>query len=347
MELPTRCAYPTMGGRSTYTVLGFTGYLVASILGAVLASLWGLDLVARLITFFAPPLAFLAVVYSAKRFVGYERIVFYQTSIAGVVVTAIAAAIAGEPVARCVDIATVGIGTFLVFGRIGCFSVACCHGKLGPFGVRYGQAHVKIGFWKRWAGRTLWPVQLAESFASLALVVLGLVIGWDEPGTPALIYIASYSVIRFLLELLRGDSARPHRWGLSEAQVTAPLTAIACVIWRPSILTGLPAALLVGLAIALVVRRTARELWMPAHLHAIDKCCTTLLRDPSARVETPLGLAVSQHQLPDGRRDWVMSSTHPHWSPVVARKVAASLFTQSEVVEGRLAGVIHVITREG
>jgi hypothetical protein len=44
---------------------------------------------------------------------------------------------------------------------------------------------------------------------------------------PALIYIVGYAPVRFALELVRGDWARPHRWGLSEAQWAAPATAIA------------------------------------------------------------------------------------------------------------------------
>ena len=47
--LPTRCAPPTIRGISTYTVLGFTGYGVASIACSILAWLWDLPILDRAI----------------------------------------------------------------------------------------------------------------------------------------------------------------------------------------------------------------------------------------------------------------------------------------------------------
>jgi len=344
LDVPTSCAHPTVRGTSTYTVMGFAGYAIGNVVGAVLASLWGLTLVARLITFLVPPLAFLAVVYLVRRIVRKERIVFYQTTIPGVVAVALAAVLAGAPAARCVDITVIGMGIFLVFGRIGCFSVACCHGRPARHGIVYGAAHVKLGFWARWSGRRLWPVQLVESAASLGLVVAALALGWDAPGAPALIYITGYAVVRFTLENFRGDTARPYKLGLSEAQWTALATALACLIWRPGAFTAAITGVLALGSTAIVALRTRRELWSPPHLRAIDTSCAQVLREPAARVETPLGVAISCHGLPDGRTDWVLSSTHPAWSAPTARRVAEALWRHPEVVEGRLAGVIHVIT---
>ncbi|HEX7702238.1 MAG TPA: prolipoprotein diacylglyceryl transferase family protein [Kofleriaceae bacterium] len=342
-ELPTSCAHPTVRGISTYTVFGFVGYGVANIVGAILSYAWQLSLSDRLITFLLPPLSFLAVVYLARRIVRKERIVFYQTTIAGVATVAIASAITGGQLARCVDITVVGIGIFLVFGRIGCFSVACCHGRPARFGIVYGADHVKLGFWSRWSGRRLWPVQLVESAASLALVVAALVFGWTDPGRPALIYAVGYGLVRFALENVRGDSARPQVLGVSEAQWTTVATLIACALWRPGILTAVPAALVVVAALALIARRRNRELWSAPHLRAIDTSCALALRD-GAPANTPLGLAISCHGLADGRLDWVLSSTHAAWSTPTARRVAGALWPRFELVEGRLAGVIHVIT---
>lgn len=60
----TRCARPHVTARriSTYTVLGFTGYVIANAIGVVLASHWDLSLGERLVAFFAPPVAFIVVV---------------------------------------------------------------------------------------------------------------------------------------------------------------------------------------------------------------------------------------------------------------------------------------------
>jgi hypothetical protein len=54
---------------------------------------------------------------------------------------------------------------------------------------------------------------------------------------------------------------------------------------------------------------------------------------------------VSCHALPDGRNDWVMSSTHPAWSEAEAHRIAGLLWDAHEVVAGRTAGVLHVLAR--
>ncbi len=342
--LPTRCAEPSIGGRSTYTVLGFAGYGVANIASAVLMWAWQLSVTERLLATLLPPIAFLAIVTVARRIVGHERIVFYQTAAGGVAAVASAGALAGAHVARLVDVATLGIGIFLVFGRIGCFAVACCHGRPAKHGIIYGPAHVRVGFWQRWAGRTLWPVQLVESAASLVFVVVALVAGWHSPGTPALVYIVAYGVVRFALELVRGDAARPHALGLSEAQWTAPLTLAACAVWRPCLATIAAALIMIVADVVLALRHHQRELWQPPHLRELDRLCIELLAAGSdERRETSLGVAVSCHLLPDGRTDWVLSSEHPAWSPAIARRIADALWSSHELVPGRLPGVAHVI----
>jgi hypothetical protein len=330
------------GRVSTYTVLGFAGYAVASGLASALFVAWNLALADRIIGAFVPPLAFLVVVAVNRAILGRERIVFYQTAVAGVVGVAVAAAVAGDCTGRLIDVATIGIGTFLVFGRIGCFAVACCHGRPAQFGVVYGPAHVRVGLSARWSGRPLWPTQLIESGASLVLVIAGLNLGWDEPGLPATVYIAGYAVIRFLLELCRGDGERPHRLGASEAQWTAPGTAITVAIWRPGVMTiGIAAGLAVALAIVVAVRRR-RELTLPPHLHEVDRACAKA-QVRRERFETSLGLAISCHAAPDGRIDWVLSATHPAWSVDVARQLGGALWPDGEFILGRTPGVVHVM----
>jgi len=339
----TRCAEPRIRKTSTYTVLGFAGYGVGSLLAAALFVAWQLPLVDRLIAAFAPPLAFLAVVWLVRAITGAERIVFYQIFVTGVLAAGLVDLALGSQPARVVDIATLGIGAFLVLGRLGCFAVACCHGRPARYGVVYGAAHVDLGFWARWRGRRLWPTQLVESVASLALVLAGLALGWDQPGRPAVIYIVGYALIRFALELVRGDVARPHRHGLSEAQWVATASAAACAIWQPGGAT-LGAALALGLATSiLVARRHARALLALPHLHELDRCCRAATQ---ARAETSLGVRVSRHDLPDGRVDWVLSSERPGWSPAAARRLAGLLWARHELVAGRLPGVLHVIVDE-
>jgi hypothetical protein len=338
----TRCAEPVIRKTSTYTVLGFAGYGAASLVAAALFVAWELPLVDRLIAAFAPPLAFLGVVRTARAIVGVERIVFYQVAATGVLAAGLLALAVGSRPARVVDVATLGIGAFLVLGRLGCFAVACCHGRPARFGVVYGPAHVAVGFWGRWSGRRLWPTQLVESAASLALVVAGLGAGWDRPGLPALIYIVGYALLRSALELVRGDAARPYRHGISEAQWTAPATVIACAIWQPGWATiGAAAALAIGVAV-LAARARRRELFAPPHLRELDRACAAAARS-SERAETSLGVAISRHELPDGRIDWVLSSSHPRWSMEAARRLAGLMWPRYELVEGRIPGVAHVV----
>ena len=70
----SRCATPKIGPRkwSTYTVLGFVGYGVASAVSAVLASAWDFTISMRLVSMIAPPLAFIVVVTVATAIKGRE-----------------------------------------------------------------------------------------------------------------------------------------------------------------------------------------------------------------------------------------------------------------------------------
>jgi prolipoprotein diacylglyceryltransferase len=320
-------------------VLGFFGFAVANVLGIVLAQVWGLDLRDRLVTFLLPPLAFIVVVFAARLILREERIVFYQVASAAVGSVALVGLIAGAHVTQCLDIAVAGVGTFLVFGRLGCHSVACCHGRPARFGVVYGPAHVDVGFWSRWSGRRLWPVQLVEACVTGALVVTALVVGWATPGLPTLIYAVGYSVARFLLETRRGDAARPHAFGLSEAQLSSLITLAVCAVWRPGIATISALALVAPSAAWIAMSRKRCELAAPSHLRELDRLCVG-----ASGGESTLGLMVSCHQLPDGRSDWVLSSTHPAWSEATANRIAALLWPRHELVAGRTPGVIHVLT---
>ena len=339
----TRCARPHLTARriSTYTILGFLGYALANVVGSVLASAWDLTLGERLIALFAPGVAFIVVVTIASAIAGMERIVFYQCTLAALGSVLVLGLITGARVERLLDIVTIGIGVFLVFGRLGCFSVGCCHGTLGR-GITYGPAHVAIGFWPRWQGRPLWPVQAIEAAASAALVVLALL--WsDTPGTAALVYLDGYALVRFTLELARGDSMRPYVRGLSEAQWLAVGCAVVCAAWRPNPVTLAVAALLVAATAVLVVRRRARELLSPPHLRDLDRAL--LAATDGDKHVTTLGISVSRHILPDGRTDWILSGTHPTWSTAVARQLAHAMWRDPwELVEGRTPGIVHVLT---
>ena len=77
---------------------------------------------------------------------------------------------------RVSDLVVLLVLAFLAFGRVGCFRVACCHGRPARFGVRYTHAHARLGFPMRWVGRPLVPVQLFEAAASAVLAAVGVVL---------------------------------------------------------------------------------------------------------------------------------------------------------------------------
>jgi len=336
---------PKLGRWSKYTLLGLTGYAVASMFCGVIAWWWELPLGERAISIIGPPAAFIVVVTIATAIKGREWIVFYHALFAGVAATVgLGLATGAQHLAQMLDVAVLGIGVFLVFGRIGCFHVACCHGRPARFGVVYGEPHVAIGLWKRLAHRPLFPIQLVESATTLGLVIAGVIAAHGEPGHGALVFGEGYAILRFAFELVRGDPVRPHALGLSEAQWSCHVDAIACaLVWPGPITIGIALALVVA-TVVLVVRRRARELVLPPHLHELDELCAAIAADPAhARRDSKLGVGLSLHELPDGRRDWVLSSTHAAWSPHTARAIARWLWPAGEVVEGRTAGIVHVV----
>jgi len=122
------CVTPTVGARkvSTYTVCGFLGYAIASVVTMFLATAWNLTLGERVVSMIVPPLAFIVVITLATAAKGREWIVFYQATFGVVAAVSAVGSISGGRVWRELDVAVLGIGVFLVFGRIGCLQVACC-----------------------------------------------------------------------------------------------------------------------------------------------------------------------------------------------------------------------------
>jgi hypothetical protein len=343
--LLTRCARPSVGARpwSTYTLFGFGGYAAASLFASALAITWELSLGERLVALVAPPMAFIAVVTAATAIAGREHIVLYQAALGAAAAVALGGLAVGGRMSRLFDVALLGIAAFLVFGRLGCFHVACCHGRPSRRGVAYGPAHVAAGFWARWAGRPLFPVQLVESAGCAVLVAAGLAAS-GSPGAAAAIVASGYALLRFSLELLRGDDGRPHWLGLSEAQWFSLAAAALVAALRPSAPALIALAAIAIAAASLVIRRRRRELFLAPHIHELDRLCAEVLADPArARRDSRTGVGLSCHPLADGRQDWVLSSAHPAWSPRAARRIAGDLWPGAEVIEGRTPGVIHVI----
>lgn len=98
-------------------------------------------------------------------------------------------------------------------GRVGCYMAGCCYGKTFYLLNR----------------SFIHPVQLYES---ILLMMLGLttskMIKNNRKENLILIYLASYSIIRFILEFVRGDGVRGRIFTLSTSQFISILIVLFC-----------------------------------------------------------------------------------------------------------------------
>jgi phosphatidylglycerol---prolipoprotein diacylglyceryl transferase len=112
---------------------------------------------------------------------------------------------------------------------IGCFLGGCCYGRPCGNGVLYPPVLFvsSNNGCRRFApgpepGRRVFPIQLVEAVAQLALFVSLACLVWDDQQSDRyilLLYLALYAVVRFGLDCHRRTSARPRYGRLSEAQL--------------------------------------------------------------------------------------------------------------------------------
>ncbi len=121
---------------------------------------------------------------------------------------------------RVADLAIpfVALGHF--FGRLGCFFAGCCYGKVtrAAWGLSFPPASmiyhemVQYGLLSAAAKATppVYPTQLFEAVAELGIFFLLLAINQHKRyhGQGLLIYLVTYPIVRFLLEMLRADPDR-------------------------------------------------------------------------------------------------------------------------------------------
>jgi phosphatidylglycerol:prolipoprotein diacylglycerol transferase len=142
------------------------------------------------------------------------------------------------------DAAVPCLGSGLFFTRIGCLLYGCDYGQPwnGPLAITfppgspcYNEQRVS-GLLPEHALRSLpvHPTQLYESAVGLLLLGLCLLV-WQRRKRRGEVFIAftmGYGVLRFLLELLRGDNQRGALFGFSTSQIIAITTfGIAAILW--------------------------------------------------------------------------------------------------------------------
>jgi len=256
-------------------------------------------------------------IYLYKHITGREDLVYYQHKIAILMACALVLYLLGQPLLIYLDITLMGIGVFLVFGRIGCFSVGCCHGKPNKIGVTYSKAHSDEGFPGHLIGIKIFPIQLIESVAVLFMVIMGtyVIMNAYRPGTALLVYTVIYGLIRFMLEFYRGDLERPYWQGFSEAQWTT--LAIFIVSVALSIFKVLPGynwhfwaviGLIVWMVITVILRKFREVSWYK-------------IKAPQHILDIADGIAMLDHHVPvEGEIFMVRTSENINISRVAIRQ---------------------------
>jgi prolipoprotein diacylglyceryltransferase len=300
----------------SFHFFGVLGFLMGNVLALYLGSVLHLDGKIILLMSVLGAATFFVLAVLAKLATGGETIVYYHHEIAILFVCSIALRLLQVPVLPYLDITIIGIATFLAFGRIGCFSVGCCHGKPAKNGVIYSYGHVKAGFTAYYEGVPLFPIQLAESLFVFCTIITAvfLLLTHTTPGTVLILYTVLYGAFRFVIEFFRGDPERPYWKGLSEAQWTtlfliALSFALAFAGYFPLYIWHLivTAALLAFSLFLVLQHNTKSEIFMPRHVRQIARVLnepqdttTNSKHNPASFVyihKTGLGLHLSKTQL--------------------------------------------------
>lgn len=278
-------------GMSAYKVCGFTGLALAVMLVMTLVTNRGLSPMVMSGIVVAGILTFLGLAMVTKIIVGEERLIYYHHEIAILISSAAFLWLIGQPVLPYLDLLILGIGTFLVCGRVGCLMVGCCHGRINNWGVCYREEHARAGFSHYFVRVRLFPIQAVESLTVLCIVLVGslLVLRGQPPGEALAWYVITYDIGRFCFEFVRGDSSRPYWAGFSEAQWTSLLLMLA-VVWAE--LSGVlvfhlwHAGAAVGLVVAMVIlalkrrfqKTTKYQLLHPRHVREVAEAVTLAVK---------------------------------------------------------------------
>lgn len=359
-----------------FRLFGFAGFAVASALAAALA--WYCHLSLWIIAAFAASgaITFLALAMGSKIVTGVESLTYYHHQTAVLLVSASVLWSLHLPLLPYLDIDILGIGVFLVFGRIGCLRAGCCFGLPWSHGVRYGRDHIRSGFPRYLAEVPLFPVQAIESACVFGLVCLGAsqVVHHRPPGSALSLYMIGYALLRFFLEFFRGGTDRPFAWDFSEAQWTS--FGIVCCVIGLGARGALPFEVWHVAAVALIALgaivsklhsslRFTRQLLHPAHIEefaqALDRTSAlAAVEQPRAAppavylAVTQMGIQVSFGFLSERETPvWHYTLSHTGGSMTQhTAKVLANLVFQLtrsnhafKIVPGPSGGVYHLLLR--
>ena len=281
--------------------------------------------------------------FARRLITGHERLILLEHVWLAFGAAALVVWIGALPRQSSLDVFSVGLGTFLAFGRIGCLQVGCCHGTPGRIGVRYGEG---FGLSSRLATHRLVPVQLYESVGIAVVTVVAMLLATHGPGTATVWFLSSYAGLRFVTESLRGDP-RPRLLGVSvpRAMCLAQLGVALALADRWLVegsldrgaYIGLAAAAAIAIAAIAIAGRRPNPLTSPAHL---DDVWTSIITLGSLASEngplldtTELGMHIAVGPAGEGLH---VSLSHPSLD---ARDVGALLLSDETIVQ---RGIVHL-----
>ena len=135
----------------------------------------------------------------------------------------------GEDFFRWLDLFLPEVALAQGFGRLGCFLAGCCYGKetAGRFSITFHESAFAPN------GVPLYPTQLISSgldfLNALICILSSTKLG---VGQVSALYLINYSVGRFFVEFLRGDSERGHVGIFSTSQfICMGLLLAGVVFW--------------------------------------------------------------------------------------------------------------------
>lgn len=139
------------------------------------------------------------------------------------------------PVWKYMDIFAPAIPLGHFFGRMGCFMSGCCYGRPAPFESWYSVVFPIDASSFAPQGIPLYPTQLMDGFGEL-IIFFGLFFFRKHKkfdGQVMALYMFTYAVLRFVVELFRSEENRNIVFGwLSAAQIVSfAMIIFALWIW--------------------------------------------------------------------------------------------------------------------
>lgn len=115
------------------------------------------------------------------------------------------------------------------FGRIGCFTAGCCHGKycsINFLAVKFTNPHCQVE--PSLLGKPIYPTQLMEAAGNFLIFLFLFKLHKKKKfdGQIILLYVILYGTLRFLLEFIRGDQ---RGWVIENVLSTSQFIALILV----------------------------------------------------------------------------------------------------------------------